>query len=189
LKAVLEEDIIVNITERGTVEIGQLPSGVGLERLRWNGSKIVDLAELSEIWVRKTATSFQLHCVEVPGSQLVQMTYADRKNLILNGDIIRIKTVEEIEAERIAKLIKLAKSKLSSKWGDMVDLQLAELAMIAALIVYARNQPPQLGAFFDSIIPNILDAFPLSRWETILQKFLSDLKQFIHDYYNEIDNI
>jgi len=189
LKAVLEEDIIINITERGTVEIGQLPSGIGLERLRWNGSKIIDLAELSEIWVRKTASGFQLHCVEVPGSQLVQMTYADRKNLTTNGGAVRIKTAEELEAERITKLVKLAKSKLSSRWGEMVDLQLAELAMIAALIVYARNQPPQLGEFFDSIIPNILDAFPLNRWETILQNFLSDLKQFISDYYSEIDSI
>ena len=189
MKAIIEEDIIVNLTEAGDVEIGQLPAGVGLERLRWNGRKIVDLADLSEMWVRKAGGGFELHCIEVKDSQLVQMTYADRKRLRTNNSSIKIKTDEEIEAERIASLKQLAKSRLSNRMGDYIDLELAQLAFICALIVYARQQPAQLGNFFDSLIPEISNMFPLDRWQTLLMKFAKNLKQFLEEYYNELDLI
>ena len=96
LKAVVKEDIIIQITERGDTEIGALPQGVGLERLRWNGSEIVDLITLNQMWVRYVGF-FELHCIQVPDSVLVDMTYADRKKLTQNGDTIRLLTQEEID--------------------------------------------------------------------------------------------
>jgi len=100
MKAILDQDIIIHITERGDTEIGQLPKDVGLERLRWDGKKIVDLADLDEMWIECRNGVFILHAIKVPGSQLVKMRYADRKRLTKDGDKIRLKTAEEIEAER-----------------------------------------------------------------------------------------
>ena len=189
MKALLNEDVIIKINSFDGIEIGKLPLGVGLERLRWDGSKIIDLADLSEIWVRNKNGSWELHCIQVDNSQLVEMTYADRKKLILNGGSIRLKTEQEIEDERIARLLKVAKAKLSAKMGEITDLHMAMLAFIMALIVYARNQPQALADFFDTLIPHIIDTFPMDRWEDELMDFAKDLKQFLTEYYNEIDNI
>jgi hypothetical protein len=189
LKALVEEDKIIKLDSINGIEIGNPPAGVGFERLRWNGSNIVDLANLSEFWVRVKNNVFELHCVPVEGSQLVIMTYADRYKLIQNGGSIRVKTEQEIEDERIGRLLKLAKSKLSKKMGELIDLNMSMLAFICSLIVYARQQPQQLADFYDEIIPDIKDVFPMNRWETDLKQFGKDLKQFVNEYYDEIDNI
>ena len=185
MKALIDRDIIISFS--GDTEIGQIPAGVGIERLRFDGTQIVDLAELSQFWVEETAGRFVLHCIEVPNSQLVIMQYSDRKYLLNNSGNIRLKTQQEIDAEKYAALIDGAKTRLSNKVGKYIDLELSQLAFICALIVYARQQPAALGAFFDSLIPDIKDIFPMSRWELILQDFAKDLKQFVTEYYNEID--
>ena len=51
MRATVNQDVIVHVTPHGIAEIGNLPTGVGLERLRFDGKKIVDLASLDEIWV------------------------------------------------------------------------------------------------------------------------------------------
>ena len=185
MKALIDRDIIISFS--GDTEIGQIPAGVGIERLRFDGTKIVDLAELSQFWVEEVAGRFVLHCIEVPNSQPMNMQYADRKYLLNNSGNIRLKTQEEIDAEKYAALIDVAKTRLSNKVGKYIDMELSQLAFICALIVYARQQPAALGVFFDSLIPDIIDIFPMSRWESILQGFAKDLKQFLTEYYNEID--
>jgi len=189
LKAIVKEDIIVKLDSVNGIEIGDIPKGVGFERLRWDGEKIVDLVDLSEFWVRISNNIFELHCIPVEYSQLVIMSYADRYNLTLNGGNIRIKTSGELEGERIDRLTQIAKSKLSRKMGELIDLNLSMLAFICSLIVYARQQPQQLADFYDEIIPDIKDVFPLNRWEQDLKQFGRDLKQFINEYYAEIDDI
>lgn len=55
MRAHLREDIIKNFTEAGDTEVGIIPRDkkkVGLERLRFDGQKIVDLADLETIYVR-----------------------------------------------------------------------------------------------------------------------------------------
>jgi hypothetical protein len=189
LKALVEEDIIIKLDSMNGVEIGNPPPRVGFERLRWDGSKIIDLADLSEFWVRIKNNIFELHCIPVDNSQLVIMTYADRYNLVVNGGSIRLKTPQKLEDERIIKLTSQAKSKLSNKMEQLIDLNLSMLAFIFSLIVYTRQQPSELATFYDEIIPDIKDVFPLSRWEIDLKQFGKDLKQFIEEYYNEIDSI
>ena len=73
--------------------------------------------------------------------------------------------------------------------GEITDIQLAMLSFIFALIVYARRQPQVLADFFDAIIPDIIDIFPMAKWETVLMNFAKDLKQFINEYHDEIDSI
>lgn len=64
MRASLDRDIIVHLTPHGVTEIGSLPTGAGLERLRWNGKRLVDLAELDEIWVETLpGGGFLLHAI------------------------------------------------------------------------------------------------------------------------------
>jgi len=121
MKAVVSQDIIVHITERGDTEIGKLPKGIGLERLRWDGSKVVDLAGLDEIWVECKNGAFILHAIEVPGSQLVRMTYKDRKRLTIEDGKIRLLTTGEIaekQAEEKGKATDLRN--LKHDFGQMI---------------------------------------------------------------------
>lgn len=96
MRATVFEDFIVSFG--GDTEIGSLPKGVGLERLRWDGQKLIDLDKIEAIWVRCRAGVFELHVIEVPGSQVITMRYADRKRLYVENGVIGIRTAEEMEA-------------------------------------------------------------------------------------------
>jgi len=128
MKAILKDDIIIRITERGTTEIGTLPKGIGLERLRFNGTQIVDLADLSSIWIENQGGVFILHAIEVEESQQVEMTYNDRKRLMNANDGIRLRTLEEMDAQE-AKEIAFSE--------DMHSLKADLIAMVEDL-TYAK---------------------------------------------------
>jgi hypothetical protein len=51
MKASLDRDIITSISRHAGTEIGRIPPGVGLERMRFDGKQLVDLATLGEIWM------------------------------------------------------------------------------------------------------------------------------------------
>jgi len=95
LKAILDRDIIIGWRDSG-IEVGTPPSGVGLERLRWDGEQIVDLADLSTIHISRVNGVYELHCVAVSGSQPVYMGYVDRKNLISDGGVYRVLNASEL---------------------------------------------------------------------------------------------
>jgi len=191
MRAILNNDLILSYTVKDGVEIGNPPKGVGLERLRFDGSKILDIATLSKFWVEPKADGFVLHCVEVPGSKYLEFDYADRKRLILNGSSLRLKTATEIKNEDTEKKIRILKNKLRLKLlnsiGDAQDQNMQTLAFVCALIVYARNQPPALSAFFDQIIPDIVDMFPMGRWQETLKTGAKDLKAAMQEYYEGVD--
>ena len=98
MKAIIKDDFIIKLigfSNKG-IEIGSLPKengrNVGLDRLRWDGEKIVDLATLNEIWIDKKGL---MHCYDIGGCTLIQMKFKDRKRLINDGTW-RIKTKQEI---------------------------------------------------------------------------------------------
>ena len=194
MRAILNNDLIVSYTVSETegVEIGTPPKNIGLERLRFNGSEIVDIATLSAFWVEKRSEGFVLHCVEVPGSTYLEFDYADRKLLIINGGSLRLKTIEEVDAEQLEIKIKVLKNKLRLKLlnsiGDTQDQNMNTLAFVCALIIYVRNQPPALADFFDEIIPDIIDIFPLATWKETLKAGAKDLKTAMQEYYEGIQN-
>lgn len=86
------------------VEVGDLPRGVSLSQLRWTGSALVDLAALDALYVGPAGT---LHAHEVPGSQPVVMTWADRSRLVRNGDGWRVRSVEEEQAQHLEQARRL----------------------------------------------------------------------------------
>ena len=193
MKANLKEDIIVMLTENGKVDIGTLPKNVGLERLRFDGKCVVDLFNLNEIWVRHVSGTFELHAVEVLKSQKIVMNYTERKKLFLDGNTIRLLTTQEVINNEIdikkKQILTQLNQRLKGKLGDMTELTLNNTMLIMALIVYARNQPTSLGNFFDKLIPHIISAFPLNRWEDILTNSCIELKDAMVEYYSKIDQI
>jgi hypothetical protein len=65
MQATIDRDLIT-VMGRGSVTLpDDYPRDVGLERLRWNGSEIIDLATLSGFWVEHKNGMFVLHCLSV----------------------------------------------------------------------------------------------------------------------------
>lgn len=123
MKVILNQDRIVKLSARSGVDVGNPPPGIGIERLRWTGKKLVDIATLSEMYVEKKSGNWELHAIRVPGSQKVQMSWYDRKRLIDDNGTYRVLTQEEWDTRRAyeanealertdlkLKLISLAKS-------------------------------------------------------------------------------
>lgn len=81
------------------IDKGSIPAGVGLERLRWTGKALVDLADLDEIWCEHKNGAFLLHAIEVPYSQLVKMSYKDRKKLWNDNGVYKIKSDAQVRGE------------------------------------------------------------------------------------------
>jgi predicted ATPase len=90
MQAIVDQDRIVRLVMAGGVEIGRVPKNAGLERLRWNGEEIIDLLDVAEMWVRPVAGGFVLHVIPVAGAQRLDMTWADRKRLVLVNGVVEI---------------------------------------------------------------------------------------------------
>jgi hypothetical protein len=195
MRAILNNDMVVSLVMNETdgTEIGNIPKDIGLERLRFNGTELLDLVELSAFWVESVLGGFVLHCIQIPNAQYIEMSFTDRKYLIYNDGSLRLKTQEEIDAEIYNADLLVLKTKLRTKlketMGDIQDQHMQTLAFVCALIVYARLQPQALADFFDEIIPDIKDIFPLNRWETILKQGGKDLKTAMIEYYTGVDGL
>ncbi len=99
-QVILDGDVVVRVAMSGGVEVGPLPKNVGMERLRWNGQALVDLAELTEMWVKESGGGYSLHAVEVPGAQLVTMTWQQRKKLKTVDGQIQVVLLPPAEVKR-----------------------------------------------------------------------------------------
>jgi len=191
MKAILDQDIIIYITEKGDTEIGTIPSNkkdVGLERLRWNGTKIVDLADMSEIWVKSVSNNFyELHAVKVLDTQKVQMTYRDRKNLIIEDGTIRVKTVLEIENGMKVEQESMTRNQLRQVFkrdtGDIEDLLADAWKLISLIIIFMRTNDPKVAAFLDDILPNLQKAYPLEKIKDQLSENIATIKNLMQEYY------
>lgn len=193
MKAILKEDMIVKLSIDRGVDVGNIPNGVALDRLRWNGSRLVDLGviELGQtMYVRHLGNNFfELHIVPLPGTYEVYMNYKQRKDLrydpiqdriYLAGDVVK---AEEAKQEAV----NFAKAKIKKEIGKDVDIFMKHFALTAALIVYASQRPQRLKDFFDDLAPHIIDAFPVDRWEEILRNFAVEIKKHLEAYYQELD--
>lgn len=193
MKAFLKEDIITTITENGDTEIGRLPK-VGLERLRFNGSKVIDLVTVGQMWIRYEKGFFTLHIVQVRDSQLVNMTYSDRKYLIVEGGVIVVKTQVQRDAEALQVKKDILKTRLREKikneLGTMNEQISDAYKLIAILIVYARNPGNTvLGNYMDELLPELVAAYPFDRVKGSLKRAVITLKTMLTDYYSEIDSL
>jgi len=192
LKASLIEDIIIQLTmDRGEVEVGNIPSGVSLERLRWAGGRLIDLMTLHTIYVRvRENNHFELHAIPLKGTHLVHMSYRDRRRLRVGPDGVPfIANVDMIAGEVKEEKRKAAEIKLRKRLGGQ-DKQFQNLmAFVAALIVYAGEEPVALKNFFTEISPHIKAAYPAVRYLDILREAAKELKVCLNDYHAELNGI
>jgi len=196
MRATLDRDIIVCFTEKGETEVGPRPEalrGVGLERLRFDGKKIVDLMGLTEIWVEPLpGGAFTLHAVPVPGAELVKMSYLDRRNLVRDpGGKIRIKTASELTAEKLELESQLLKNRirdtLAGAVGDRDD-QLADLyKIVAVLIDYLLTHDLAAAAILTAILPGLKAAYPAARTAETIPERISALSAELGQYYEAKD--
>ena len=186
--AFLNNDMIVRVSATGTTEIGALPKGVGLERLRFDGENIIDLADLNKIHARCINGFFELHAVPVTGSQLVSMTYADRKYLVIGGaGIIRATTTEEREAAAAKDYNQQLKARLRTELkksiGDRDD-QLASLSKLIFMVVdYLVNDTPESLTALTEIDASINGIYPTAATKAELKKMGDKLKETLPEYY------
>lgn len=113
-------DIINKINAPNGIEIGLIPKGIGIERVRWNGNELIDLFKLDDIWVELINGVFILHCIEVPYSQLIKMKYKDRKKLWNDNGVYKIKTKEHAKKELNFKYRKSHYPAISDQMGAVI---------------------------------------------------------------------
>ncbi len=140
MRAILDQDIILRLTMKNDqgVEIGSIPKGIGFDRLRYDGNEVVDIGTLNQLWVDKNKA---FHCRDVGGCQLVDMTYADRYNLIMSDVGWRLKTPEEIINERQIKnedkINNKLKQKIRIEYSSEVQYKIARDKCFWILVDYA----------------------------------------------------
>jgi len=121
MKVKIDGDMI-SLDHKYGIDIGPKPKNYGLECLRYDGNKIINLTKLNKIWVEKNGNKFILHCIDIGNCQLVDMTYNQRKNLINDNGTFRVKTANELgaEIEQNNEISKKAckRTKLRNQIGD-----------------------------------------------------------------------
>jgi hypothetical protein len=122
MKAYLKDDIIIKTNLTKGVEIGNKPSKIGWERVRWDGKKLIDLnAERDTKYIDPHGI---MHCIELPGTQPVFMKWSERKRLRrINGTwFLLSEEAMENEKAMFEETLMLNKRKVNypSK-GDQLD--------------------------------------------------------------------
>jgi len=179
MKAVIQDDIIINIVPNGDTEIGSLPKGVGLERLRWDGKKVVDLADLSKIWVTPDMT---LHAVEVFGATQLNMTYKDRKALVNDNGGIRLKTMADAENEQKIDKKNILRAKLKKEIGDFQDQLADAYKLICLLILATKTEDVEVAKLLNDLIPDLKGIYPIEHLKTV-PDVIKKLKTEMTNYY------
>lgn len=189
MNAILDRDIIASwaIAKEGT-EVGQPPTGVGLERLRFDGKSVVDLEKLSEMWVEPIGGGgFALHAVEVPGAQLVKMSYAERRNLVMESGVIRVLTEAEIKARDLGLREGMLKARtreaMAAELGDLHDQVGTLTKMLYLLILGVRQRDPAVLALIDSWVVDISGTFDTAQAGTSITAVVSAYRERMQEYY------
>lgn len=190
MQATIDRDLIV-VLGRGPVAIpDDYPRNVGLERLRWNGSAVVDLATLSGFWVEHKNGLFVLHCLSVPNATFIEMPYAARKLLYFDGEI-KVRTSEQVSAEAHTKKVEAIKNLLSSKLetaGNVAELLMVMVGLIAVVAIYARTGNAAAGAYLTSILPK-LQSLPLARIQGLVPGAADTMKTVFDLYFSKLDEL
>lgn len=176
---------------RGPVKIpDDYPRNVGWERLRWDGKKIIDLADMPGFWVEFKAGAFVLHCIKLPATTYIEMAYAQRKNLYFDG-AIKLKTTEQIDAELVSKQTQAVSNFLSSKIctaGSMAELVMVLTGVIALTAIYARAKDAAVDKALADIMPQ-LQALPLEKIAALVPGAVGTLKEIFNMYFSKLEEV
>lgn len=167
-----------------------------LKRIRFDGEKFVDLAGLYQMYVVHINNVFELHArSDIPNSQLVTMAYSDRKLLKVEGETIRIKTVQESKDELIKKLIHRVRSKakvaMEKEMGLLVEQFMFTQRLTYVLIWALRTQNSQGLQFVDDYLTEMGKTFDIAdpNFKTQLIDDYKKIRNVIKDYYKDLGDI
>jgi len=173
---------IINFGDSG-LDLRLPKSAVGdLERIRFDGEKLVDIINLTEFYVTHTKGIFELHVRnDIDESQLIEMTFFDKNRLIVEGETIRLRTTQEIEeikrAESIRDIKRLLKYKMDMQMGGVIDLFLFTHKLLYVLIKGLRTQNPQILNFIDVYL-NEMEKFVNIADPDFKEELISEYKIF-----------
>ena len=190
MKAILNKDIVIALGRGPTTIPDDYPRDVGWERLRWDGSQVVDLATLTGMWVEYANGRFVLHCQQYPDTVYVEMTYAQRKLLYFDG-VIKILTAEQIASAAYDKQVVAIKNLLSNKLeaaGNVAELLMVIVGLIAVVAIYARTGNTTAGNYLTSIMPK-LQALPLARIQDLVPGAADTMKTVFDLYFSKMDEL
>lgn len=139
---------MIGVISEDGIEVGSLPGGAGFELVRWNGTELIDLSTLSAIYVVYINGVFELHCIQVPNSQLVQMRYKDRKKLWNDNGVYKIKSDEQKQKEINLQYRRSHYPLLSDQMGEIIKY-----------LATKTDLPPGLQKIVDDI-ENVKTEFP-----------------------------
>ena len=177
-RAVIDGDLILRISG-GETEIGPMPRGIGLERLRFDGKRVVDLLTLDEMWVENKGGVWVLHCIPLPGCQRVKMTYADRWRLTNDAGAYRLRTQEEIDKAEAKAIVRSRAETVIYKIMDEMDkaFLIDAIRLFYAFILAERESNKELGDWLNKQLPDIKATFA---WQpedfARLEKLIDTLK-------------
>jgi hypothetical protein len=205
-KVILAGDRIISII-MGDKNVGvfvnnNLSSRIGIERIRvlWDSEAeeyyTVDLEYHTPIYVLRSENTFTLHAEYYEGVQEVEnLKWSNRKNLIYDEStqVIRLKTSQESNDDVVNELLSIARAKMFSgikkEIGGYDEQIIAILVLLFSIIVYTRTGNQKLEDFFDDIIPDIKEIFPLEKVDKILKESVKLIKEVVEAYWEEKDKI
>ena len=167
-----------------------------LKRIRFDGQKLVDLGEMDKMYVTHENNVFELHArSDVPNSQLVAMTYSDRRYLKATTGVISIKTVQDIRDELVAKLVHRARSKakvaMENQMGLLIEQFMFNQRLMYVLIWSLKTQNPQGLQFVDDYLTEMGTIFDIAdpNFKADLIADYKKIKGVITNYYEDLGNI
>jgi len=162
MRAILNNDIIVRWILSGGKEIGDPPAGrLGLDRLRYDGNKIIDIATRNNFFIETQNGAYILHVICPPGKKWsrVEMRYTDKKRLINDNGLIRVKTDNEIIAEQIRKnkIVndKRAEKKLQKEIGSETEQKKIIDDLMYVIIDYIINKSSSSKQILEKYLENM----------------------------------
>ena len=171
--------------------IGFGPSGIDLKlpksakgdlkKIRFDGSSLVDISLLPQLYVTYRNGIFDLHARNIKGSQLVIMTYFDRKNLTIDNGTIRLKTAQELIDEEVNRRIQQIKSKvkydLERKMGNIIEFSIFTHKLLYVFVKGFRTQNQQILDFIDAYLTEMEKTIDISD-PNFQQGLIDDYKKF-----------
>jgi len=147
-------EIIQSFVSKGGIEVGEIPKGVPVKFLRYNGKEVVNLITQKKFWVDK---NLQLHVFNIDEKcQLVEMSFGQRKDLVNDNSVIRLKTEEEKtkEIQKIEKdhQDKVYKQYIKKEIGSEVDVDILNTKLFCLLVMLVLKKDSKLEQFFQSYI-------------------------------------
>jgi len=157
MKAIIDKDKIVKLSFDSGTEVGDLPSGVGLERLRWDGDHLIDISSENSLapsafYVEKLGSGFELHIVPSSAAdwQVVNLDYTQRNLLVDDDGVFRLMTPTEVYQENQEEVLTNLKVKSEYAIETQIDYTL-DLAEDIIITDSMSRSPSALAELYNSV--------------------------------------